>query len=395
MELDEHTAWALKHWNGKNQTIWYDTWIVVYENVTDTREMMWHPQRLGVIVFGAVLASWIAASNIVLAVTLCRRRKYEKIRPVNWLILNFLVAEFFTGTFVVPLNVKTEREGGWSMGPGLCRAWLLMQILLATLTAWSALVITIDRLVYVLNPHSYLNRMTPCRTGSLIFLSWLVSLATIIPPAWSMYQDKDFVFEEVCAMSMNRSYALGISFAAFFAPGVILLLGTIAILAVAFHARSRRCKQFGGHDAQALCNKKCASDAEAFITYLDSQSISNVASSTLAINLAIIALWAPFYVLNVMIPFCDGMCVDPNLWSLCVWLGYSSAGVCPVLWFIDREVREQYKDLIMCRRDVVYYDEDNDTPSNCGDTKTTSWHFEDTINIFKPYLFLKQEPAVF
>ena len=413
MELEDHhtMTWEeWQRWSSRNETFWYDTWVVVYENQSEHRDMVWKPRRLGVVIFGAVLAAWILAANIVLGVTLCRRQsKFNKLRPVNWLLLHFVLAEILTGSFVVPLNVKTEREGSWELGPGLCRAWLLLQILLASLTIWSALAVTLDRFVYVLHPHSYNRRMTGWRLTALLLAAWVVSVATIVPPALSMRQDPDFVLDEVCAMAMTRGYALGISFAAFFAPGVMLLLGTVGIVIVAMQAKSRHAQFYSTQDAQALCNapNKCLPDPDSYVTYVDSQSMGNVALTTVAVNMSLIILWAPFYVLNVLIPFCDGMCVDPALWSLCVWLGYASAGISPALWFLDMEVRQHYKSLVTCRKDAIYYnanittepetaalDSNINNTNNCSNNSMHTsvegkWRLNDEINIFKPYLLMK------
>lgn len=217
-----------------NHTLWFDTWIVVHEqNVSSVREMVFHPKRMGVIVFGAVLAIWIILCNLLLAIALFKRRKYERVRATNLLLFNFVVAAFLIGTFVVPLNVKTEHHGGWVLGPEVCRSWLLGQILLGALSIWGALAVTVDRLIYVSAPHAYLRRMTRCRVAVLVILSWIFGLGAVVAPALAIHEDSDIVLDEVCAISLDRPYAIAVSSIAFFIPAATLIVVSFAVAVIA------------------------------------------------------------------------------------------------------------------------------------------------------------------
>ena len=66
----------------------------------------------------------------------------------------------------------------------------------------------------------------------------------------------------------------------------------------------------------------------------------NAATVGLVLSGCQIVMWTPFHVLTLMIPHCDprtggSMCVDPELWSLSEWCGYSTAGVIPLLILLD------------------------------------------------------------
>lgn len=359
---------------GSNQTFWYDTWIVIYENETGHREMVMHSRRQGVVVYGSFLAAWVILINLILGLAILYKKRYTSYRALNWHVLNFLFAELLTGAFVIPLNVKTEKDGYWGFDWRTCRAWLLAQVFLATLTIWAALMATIDRFIYVLQPYSYSNRMTRGRTLAMLVLSWLVSIATIIPPAVAMYQDPTTVLEEVCAISMTRQYAFGISFAAFFAPAIMICFVTMAIMVVAMQAKNRGAQPLGQSDTRSVdSNHKCCPD-NTYIAYSEFRNIGNTVGAMVAVNVACVTLWAPFYVVNIMLPFCNGMCVNPSLWSIFLWLGYTSAGVVPILWFLDFQVRLNFKNMLPCLRDDTSYPPDED--NKCAP--------EDEVTLFKP-----------
>ncbi len=113
----------------------------------------------------------------------------------------------------------------------------------------------------------------------------------------------------------------------------------------------------------------------------------NAAMTSVAVNVTQVLLWAPFYILSMTIPFCEGMCVDPAVWSLCVWLGYATAGACPALCFLDSHVRAQIKDMMTCQKGAPDLCCQGD---KCGGGGATKWRFDDGLSVFKPYLHLKE-----
>ena len=176
---------------------------------------------------------------------------------------------------------------------------------------------------------------------------------------------------------MDKHHAFTLAFGAFFAPAFLTILITIGLVVTAIQAkvqqsrlrsdgvldgRHRSCLSRAGHG--------CLCPDVTYATYAEYHDIGNVAGTVTAINLCLLSMWGPFYVTNLMVPFCKDMCVDPTLWSLFLWLGYTSAGLCPALWFIDRDVRRQGKALIRCEPRKAQ------TLPSCS--KTGSWYFMDT-----------------
>ena len=55
--------------------------------------------------------------------------------------------------------------------------------------------------------------------------------------------------------------------------------------------------------------------------------------------------WCPFYSLGVMAALCSpthtASCIDPGLWTLLSWLGYTMVGVVPLIWLCgDADLRQ-------------------------------------------------------
>ena len=222
---------------GNFSSVWRDTWTLLSEDVSEDREMVYLPRRQGVVVFGALLAAWTLALNLLLLIVLSRGRSGRG--PGLLLPGNLVLASLLTGAFVVPLSVRTESVGGWTLGIGTCRAWLLARVALAALTAWSVLAIVIDRLVYAVNPTAYFRRMSCGRVVALLVLCWVAALGAATPAAWFMATDPEFVLAEVCAVGVDAHYALGVSLVSFLVPSVVALLLTTALVTLALCARSR------------------------------------------------------------------------------------------------------------------------------------------------------------
>lgn len=80
---------------------------------------------------------------------------------------------------------------------------------------------------------------------------------------------------------------------------------------------------------------------------VDPDAGSRLAAMT-AVNITCLIMWAPFYATSVLVVFCEGrLCVDPTVWSLMIWVGYTTAGLTPLLWILDASVRRGFVRIIM------------------------------------------------
>lgn len=117
-----------QNWSDSEHWQIRDGWILITENSSLTREMVFQPRRQAVVVYGTLLTAWSVLCNLLLAVLVARKPHTDYIYPLKWLVLNSTAAQLMLAAFVVPLQVKTEHSGGWAFGPGLCRGWLFAQV---------------------------------------------------------------------------------------------------------------------------------------------------------------------------------------------------------------------------------------------------------------------------
>ena len=115
----------------KHNTSWWiktDTWIVITENQTTIREMVFLPKRPAVVIYGTLLTAWSVLCNLLVLLLLLRKSHTDYSYPLKWLVLNFTWAQLLLGAFVVPLGTTIEHYGQWEHGPILCRTWLMAQV---------------------------------------------------------------------------------------------------------------------------------------------------------------------------------------------------------------------------------------------------------------------------
>lgn len=381
--------------NVENHTLWFDAWLVlVGENRTSGRDDMVFSSLRGALVwYGSALAGWTIAVNfglvLVLLVALWRRRGLHVRR---WLAFNFTLVQLAVGVFVVPLNVITDRKSGWMFGGTVCRAWLLAQLLFVAETMWCLFALAFERFVDIVTPpvaqassSSWL-RCTSGRggwklAGVVVLATWAVSTLSVVP-TWVSRHDEDFILEEFCAASMSPEHALFVTLAVFVAPAALTMIvaGAIAMATIRRSkammmimmtspestAATGQRQSYSQLDASFGTSSSCSGRSKtATGSSLGSAGTGSVGdgggvAAVLAIGTCCLLTWAPFYAVNVIIPFCEGrMCVDPTVWSFLIWLGYSTSGLAPIFWFVDPWFRRHARQLVDCK-DIKDDDDDND-----------------------------------
>ncbi|XP_006812700.1 5-hydroxytryptamine receptor 1A-alpha-like [Saccoglossus kowalevskii] len=64
---------------------------------------------------------------------------------------------------------------------------------------------------------------------------------------------------------------------------------------------------------------------------------------------AFIACWAPFFLFNVIVPYCHTCKVTPALFSVLTWLGYANSMLNPFIYtYFNKDFRKAFKRLVSC-----------------------------------------------
>lgn len=360
--------------------LWFDSWFSQSQNDTFETEMIFSTIRDGVVWYGSLLAAWSVPLNLVLLLVLfvgLRRSTGSAVvegvfPPFRWLMVNFSVVQLAMASFIIPLNVITDKKGAWIFGGDVCRAWLLAQLVFAANTLWTLFAMTFDRFLDTVAHRSYLGWSSGRLVPFVVVLgSWVISGLVLVPSLITQGSGGDLVLEEVCATSVSQEHSLFVTLAVYAVPGTLILIvfGAIAFAKLRLQASADykmaaddvSCCD-GQHSNRSSLATASRDDADSGAPH-HSCSGSGLAA-ILAVYVSCLVTWAPFYAINVIIPFCKGqMCVDPALWSLSIWLGYSTSGVAPMFWFIDPWMRQQARLLVSQHPAAAKFSVGTDTTS--------------------------------
>jgi len=63
--------------------------------------------------------------------------------------------------------------------------------------------------------------------------------------------------------------------------------------------------------------------------------------------------WCPFYSLGVVAVLCspNTMCIDPAVWTMLSWLGFTTVGVVPAVWLAGDSWLRAHSGRLMCARE--------------------------------------------
>ena len=313
------------------------SWSLVYEDGEFEAMEGDSSMSTSIVTYGTVLASYSSVINAAaLLFILCR--PLLRRNAASYLKANLFLANVVFGVFVIPVSVHTERVRAWTLGVPVCHLWLSAGVFLAALSAWTLCLVNMESAMLAFFREQYGRHVTPRRTVAGLAGAWIMSGVLLIPLLLSIFTDRDFVLEEVCATSLSPQYAIGMASVVFFCPALFIIIVNVALF---FTSKRRRdatddvtdSEKTGLKDGQAILAARAAS--------LSVRPARTLVFVTL-FNLCFLGAWLPQHVLNVRVSFCTDLCVQPALWKALVWVGYTSCGLTPTVWFlVDPGVRRE------------------------------------------------------
>ena len=283
-----------------------------------------------------VMLATIVGNSLVIFCVYC----YPRLRSqTNYLIVSLAIADLLIGTLSLPLRLaQTVKFSQWPFSHQTCQFWIWVDMLCSAASILSLMGISIERLVAVVDPLKYEERMSKRRVCLMIGLVWLFSLisASLSLAEW---QNKSVIVVHPECSIISKEYITFVSTAAFFVPLAVVLVNYGIIFRVAIghaHRLHRETRSL----ATNYCVESTASDANQnleppenksrkgilrrsfFSTRNDSQSNQRSATfsfvkqlkatKTLAVVLGVFCLcWFPFFVIFMTFQYCSHTCFEP------------------------------------------------------------------------------------
>ncbi|XP_019644432.1 PREDICTED: beta-2 adrenergic receptor-like isoform X1 [Branchiostoma belcheri] len=295
---------------------------------------------LGLITVILILLTVIGNVLVILAVT-CHR----KLRTVtNFLIVSLACADLSVGITVLPFAATNDILGYWPFG-GYCDVWVSFDVLNSTASILNLVVIAFDRFLAITAPFTYHTRMTERTAGILIATVWGISLVmSFLPIQAGWYRDNDseealaiYADPCLCIFTASTAYTIVSSLISFYIPLLIMLVFYGNIFKAA-RDQARKIDALEGRIEQEnnRRGKKISLAKE------------KKAAKTLGIIMGVFILcWLPFFVVNIVNPFCD-RCVQPAVFIALTWLGWINSCFNPIIYAFNKEFRKVFVKMICC-----------------------------------------------
>ncbi len=268
---------------------------------------------------------------------------YPRLRGrTNYLIVSLAVADWLVGTFSLPLRLaQTVKAGQWPFGHHGCQFWIWVDMLCSAASILSLTGISFDRLIAVIDPLKYEERMRPRRVCQIIGIIWFFALicASLSLVQWT---GRSVIIVRLECSIQSKEYITFVSVAAFFVPLAVVLVNYSVIFKIAIgHARrlekesrslaTNYCAELSPTTTDANHNPDVVADESRksflrrsiFSFKKDSRksghrsaTFSRVkqlkATKTLAVVIGVFCVcWFPFFVIFLTYQYCGDDCFIP------------------------------------------------------------------------------------
>ncbi|KFW63721.1 5-hydroxytryptamine receptor 1A, partial [Pygoscelis adeliae] len=323
-------------------------------------------QLLTSLLLGTLILCAVSGNACVIA-AIALERSLQTV--ANYLIGSLAVTDLMVSVLVLPMAALYQVLNKWTLGQVICDIFISLDVLCCTSSILHLCAIALDRYWAITDPIDYLNKRTPRRAAVLISLTWLIGFLISIPPMLCWRTAEDRLNPDACTISRDRGYTIYSTFGAFYIP---LLLMLVLYGRIFKAARFRIHKT--GEDGAALeiievqhCNSSskthlplpseaCGSppppsferrnekNTEAKRRMALSRERKTV--KTLGIIMGTFILcWLPFFIVELVQPFCGSKCYTPK-WLVAVvnWLGYSNSLLNPIIYaYFNKDFQSHFK----------------------------------------------------
>lgn len=363
------------------------------------------------VILGILILLTIIGNVFVIAAIILEKNLQS---VANHLILSLAVADLLVAALVMPLSAVYEVTKTWFLGRQVCNMWTSLDVLCCTASILHLVIISLDR-YWAITSIDYIHRRTPKRIGLMIVMVWVISAAISIAPLFGWRDPETAHRPNQCLISQDIGYTFFSTFGAFYIPMVVMLTVYFKIYMA---AKSRIRKKPGGraklpppstvcttqpevttmtHLNNASANispeKSSSTDRAGAANGMAAGSINHIveppnikdqksqqtevliqkvkhkkstsydvkkerkAAKTLAIITGSFLLcWLPFFILEVVKPFCHDLELNATMLSVFLWLGYFNSLLNPVIYTIfSPDFRNAFHKILLGRYRKKYY----------------------------------------
>ncbi|XP_005319134.2 D(1B) dopamine receptor [Ictidomys tridecemlineatus] len=323
-----------------------------------------------------LLIVWTLFGNVLVCAAIVRSR-HLRAKMTNVFIVSLAVSDLFVALLVMPWKAVAEVAGYWPFG-AFCDVWVAFDIMCSTASILNLCIISVDRYWAISRPFRYERKMTQTVALVMVGLAWTLSiLISFIPVQFNWHRDKSSsrgqedlpsnlangtpweeagepnVRAENCDSSLNRAYAISSSLISFYIPVAIMIVTYTRIYRIA-QVQIRRISSL----------ERAAEHAQSCRSRAPGEPNTNLRASikketkvlkTLSVIMGVfVCCWLPFFILNCMVPFCNGdpqagfPCVSETTFDVFVWFGWANSSLNPIIYAFNADFRKVFAQLLGC-----------------------------------------------
>ncbi|XP_049855799.1 D(2) dopamine receptor [Schistocerca gregaria] len=317
--------------------------------------------------------------NALVCLAVCLERRLHN--ATNYFLLSLAAADLLVCLLVMPLGAIPGFFGYWPLGAAWCNVYVTCDVLACSASILHMSCISLGRYLGIRSPlrtrRAYSSkRLVGCKIALVWLLAMLVSSSIT---ALGVHDRRNIMpSERQCAINNRYFFVLG-SLVAFYVP-MLAMVVTYALTAQLLRSKARAASApVAGRRCSRISRLRPSASQPALALPLAKWRCDQLSSCPSALNLrfgsgrrsaaaravrteqkaskvlglvfsAFVLCWTPFFVLNVLQAACPGCDVPPRVATTCLWLGYVSSTINPLIYTaFNRTFRAAFARLLRCR----------------------------------------------
>lgn len=320
--------------------------------------------------FAVFLSIWTCIINGLLVCSCCRKTVIKYHGYYNQ-VVNLSVSHLLIGIFVIPLTIY-HILNEWYLGPAMCKVYVMTDILLPFTSVTIIIILNLDRIISILHPRLYTWIFQKSLKGVVIVTPWLVSLLVVVP-LWTSgtipYQSRP----GECIVLISKEAAILCPLLTFFFPMIVIICFTFKLILLRMQLLSpSTLTNDDGMSAKFNNGEESEFNETSDISMHISPQSQNIrienskqkkddVVALCVVNTIFTIMWFPFQSVSFLLSFCHSQSCIPSIGlnQVVTWMGTASAGVVPLLWFIDSQVRIGFCSLFVKNRQTEAIESSN------------------------------------
>lgn len=304
------------------------------------------------LLIGAILVAIIVGTIIGNSLVISAVISFRRLRSVtNYFVVSLAVTDITVAVLVMPYSLLFELYGEWRFGWIFCYFWISCDVMCCTASILHLCVISLDRYLAITGPLSYHRRMSRQRAITMICTVWFCSSAISFVPIYlgwfaNSNQMELYVDTPECGLYVNKVYAVISSSTSFYIPLIVMFFAYAKIFKIA-HMQAHEIKRLELSVKNSPDHRKVRVRKKSRKFSKDIKAIR-----TLGTLMSLFCLsWLPFFLMYLILPFCEDCWLPPMVASAITWLGYANSCINPCVYaFLNRDFRMAFKKLLTCPR---------------------------------------------